>query len=539
MVSMLCCVVLVLCQPQSEVAEKPPVVAERFDLVLRQGQLIDGLSRTVRPGSVGIRDGRIVSLGDVAATPDTPVLELNGLYVAPGFLDLHTHVDSDIVRQPLAANFLRMGVTTIITGNCGSSVRDLGAHLRRLERGGVGVNYGSLVGHGTVRTQVLGNTDRAPEPQELLAMQALVAQAMREGAFGLSTGLIYVPGTFAKTAEITALARIAAQHGGRYVTHMRNENDRILEAIDEALQIGRDAGLPVHLSHVKCSGKANHGRSAEVLAKLAAARQQQVVTADQYAYDASSTGLDVLMPSRELAPGRAPVAERLRKDVEFRARMHQALLHKMDSVGYGDFQYARIANARGMEALNGLLLPDAAEKHLGSRSREAQADLVIALFTAAAPARVGMVYHSMDEHDVERFLASDWIALASDAGLRPEAGVEKPHPRGAGNTARLLGRYVRERGVLDLPLAVHKLTSLPAAQFGIDDRGLLQVGAFADLVVFDPEQIADLATYEDPLLPPRGIAWVLVNGVVAVAQGQATGVRAGQVLRHLPAAAGK
>lgn len=520
-------------------AAQSPVVAERYDLVLRQGKLVDGRARSVTAGSIGIRAGRIAALGEVLATPDSPVLELNGLHVAPGFLDLHTHVDTDIVRQPLAANFLRMGVTTIITGNCGSSVRDLGAHLRRLEQGGIGVNYGSLVGHGTVRTRVLGNTDRAPEPQEIVAMQELVTQAMQDGAFGLSTGLIYVPGTFAKTAEITALARSVAPFGGRYVSHMRNEGDRIFDAIDEALQIGRDAGLQVHISHLKCSGRSNHGRSTEVLEKLAVARQQQVVTADQYAYDASSTGLDVLFPSKELAPGRAEVANKLREDAAFRARIQRALLQKMDSSGYGDFRYARIANARGMEALNGLLLPEAAEQHLGSNGKEAQANLVIELFVTAAPARVGMVYHSMHEDDVERFLASDWISLASDAGLRPEAGVEKPHPRGAGNTARLLGRYVRERGVLDLPLAVHKLSSLPAEQFGLADRGVLQVGAFADLVVFDPEQIADLASYEDPLLPPRGIAWVLVNGVVAVAQGQTTGVRAGQVLRHSSPAAAK
>ncbi len=521
-------------------ASQEPQDPQRYDLVLKNGRLVDGVHRTVTAGDVAIRAGRIVALGEVQRTADTPVLEVGGRCIAPGFVDVHTHVDTGVVRQPLAENFLRMGVTTLITGNCGSSVKDIDAHLTRLEKGGIGVNYGTLVGHGTVRTAILGSANRAPDAAELQQMQDLVEAGMRAGAFGLSTGLIYVPGTYAQRDEITALATVVARHGGLYASHMRYEGDLVLEAIAETLTIGRDARVPVHISHIKCTGKPNHGRAAEVLAVLQAARDHfQKVTADQYAYDASSTGIDVLFPSAELAVGREAFAARLKSEPEYRQQIHAALLRKMDEVGFGDFRHARIAAAKGNTDLNGLLIPAAAERRLGKADRDAQAAVTIDLFVAAAPARVTMVYHSMHEDDVERFMAQDWIALASDSGLRDPTSIDKPHPRGSGNTARLLGRYVRERGVVDLATAVHKLSDLPAAIFGIADRGELRVGAWADLVVFDPATITDRATYDEPTLPPDGIAYVLVNGVVAVADGTVTGVRAGHVLRQRAAGGGR
>ncbi len=505
--------------------------AGSYDLVLRGGTLIDGTKQPPVAGDVAIRDGRIAAVGTFEIAPGTAILQVDGLCVSPGFVDVHTHVDAEIARDPLCSNFLRMGVTTIVTGNCGGSVKDLGAHFGRLERGGIGVNYGSLVGHGTVRSAVLDTANRAPTAHELQRMADLVDAAMREGALGLSTGLIYVPGTFADRAEITSLARVVARHGGIYATHMRSENDRVLDAIAEALAIGADAGVPVQISHVKCTGKRNHGRAGEVLAALNAARERgQRVHADQYAYDASSTGLDVLFPDDELAAGRENLATQLRTDAAARARVHEALLRKMDQAGFGDFRYARIAGARGNDELNGLLIPEAASKRLGRDDRQAQADLVIDLFIAAAPARVGMIYHAMDEADVERFLREDWIGIASDAGLRVP-GPDRPHPRGSGNNPRVLGRYVRERGVLDLPTAIHKMTAVPARAFGLADRGELRVGARADLVVFDAATVGDRATWTEPLAEPTGLRAVFVNGQLAADRGQVTGVRAGSVLR--------
>jgi len=513
--------------------EAPAPASAPFDLVLRSVTLLDGSGAPGQLGDLAIRDGRIAALGTFDVPAGSPMLFLDGLAVAPGFVDVHTHVDADLVQKPGAENFLRMGVTTIVTGNCGGSVQDLGAHFARLERGGVGPNYGSLVGHGTVRRAVLGTANRAPTAAELERMQELVAAAMRDGAFGMSTGLIYVPGTYAATDELIALAKVVGAHGGLYASHMRNENDQVLDAIAETLRIGEQAGVPVQISHVKCTGKPNHGRAEQVLAAVQAARRNgQRVGVDQYAYDASSTGLDVLFPADELAVDRDAFGQRLRDDAPYRATIHTALLRKMDQVGFGDFRFARIATAKGNEDLNGLLLPAAARQRLGRDDRDAQAELAMDLFAAAAPARVGMVYHTMAEADVERFLREDWIAIASDAGLRGDGGVDKPHPRGAGNNPRVLGRYVRERGVLPLEVAIHKMTQVPARAFGLVDRGELRVGAFADLVVFDPATVADRATYDEPMQPPVGIRAVFVNGQLAVDRGQFTGVRAGAVLRH-------
>ncbi|MFY9345526.1 MAG: D-aminoacylase, partial [Planctomycetota bacterium] len=413
----------------------------RYDLVLRGGKLIDGDAKTITAGDLAIADGRIAALGSFEVAPGTPILQVDGLCTAPGFLDVHTHVDADVVREPLCANFLRMGVTTIVTGNCGGSVKELGAHFARLERGGIGVNYGSLVGHGTVRTAAMGTANRAPNADELQRMVDLVDAGMREGAFGMSTGLIYVPGIYAQRDELEALAKVVGRHGGLYATHMRAENEKVLDAIAEALAIGKAGGIAVEISHVKCTGKPNHGRAEQVLAALQAARAAgQQVFVDQYAYDASSTGLDVLFPAEALAVGREQFAARLRDDQAFRDTMREALFARMDQVGFGDFRYARIASAKNREQWNGLLIPEASKQHAGRDDRQAQAELVIELFVAAAPARVGMIYHSMAEADVERFLREDWIAVASDAGLRADSGPERPHPRGSGNNPRVLGR---------------------------------------------------------------------------------------------------
>jgi N-acyl-D-amino-acid deacylase len=507
--------------------------ARHFDLVLKNATLIDPEARTALAGDLAIQGGRIAAVGAFDVPDGTPVIELGGAAVAPGFIDLHTHVDSDVVRTPLCPNFLRMGVTTIVTGNCGGSVEDLRAHFARLDKGGIGPNYASLVGLGTVRRKAMGTENRAPTEDELRRMQDLVEAGMQAGAFGVSTGLIYVPGIYADLDELATLATVAGRNGGLYVSHMRHEGDRILDGIDEALEIGRRAGTPVHISHIKCSGNKNHGRAEQVLQRLAAARAQGIrVSADQYAYDASSTGIDVLFPADELSVGRGEFAKRLREDKDYRASMHAALLRTMDDVGTGDFGYARIASAKGNEDLNGMLLPAAAKKKLGRDDRDAQADIAIELLCAAAPSRVGMVYHKMAEPDVERFMSQDWIAVASDAGLRPDNSPSRPHPRGSGNNPRVLGRYVRERKVVDLPTAIAKMTVVPAQILGLTDRGRLTVGQAADLVVFDPAAVTDRATYAEPTERPEGIRLVLVNGQIAVVGSELTGVRAGRVLRR-------
>lgn len=504
-----------------------------LDLLLRGGSLLDGSGASARSVDVGVRAGRVVAIGDLAQARAARELDCRDRVVAPGFLDVHAHVDADVVRHPGCDNFLLMGVTTLITGNCGGSVPDLAAHLGRLERGGIGVNYGSLVGLGTVRTAVLGTQNRTPDDGELAAMCALVDRGMRDGAFGVSTGLIYVPGTYATTVEIATLASVAARHGGLYASHMRNENDRIADSIREILRIGQLAAIPVHVSHIKCTGKPNWGRAAEVLGMLQAARANGAqITADQYVYDASSTGLDVLFPAADLAIGREEFGRRLKNDAAFRQRMKQELFATMDRVGFGDFRYARIASAANNKDLSGLALPEAAKLRFARDDRDAQAELAMDLMSAAGTKRVQMIYHTIGEADVAQFLAQDWIAVASDAGLRVELGEDKPHPRGFGNNPRVLGRYVREERVLSLATAVHKMTQVPARIFGIPGRGFVEVGACADLVVFDALVVADRATYQEPLLTPVGIDYVVVNGAVAVDHGKVNPRRSGAVLRR-------
>jgi N-acyl-D-amino-acid deacylase len=505
---------------------------QSFDLLIRGGQVVDGTGAAARAADVGIRGERIAAIGDLAGATATQVLDAKGLVVAPGFVDVHAHVDSEIARLPGCDNYARMGVTTIVTGNCGGSVKDLRAHLLRVEQGGVGINYGSLFGAGTARQEVLGTQNRAPTAAELQRMQDLVSSAMRAGAFGLSSGLIYVPGTYAQTDELIALATAAGKFGGLYASHIRNENDDVLKAIGEALRIGREAGVPVQISHVKCTGRANWGRSGEVLAALEQARAAgQRVTADQYAYDASSTGLDVLFPSDALSIGRKEFGERLAGDAAFRAQMRDSLRATMARIGFGDFSYARIAHAPGNADLDGLTITEAARRRRGNAELDTQAEMAMDLFAQAGGQRVSMIYHTIGEADVERFLAQDWIAVAADAGVRPADAEGKPHPRGAGNNVRVLGRYVRERKVLTLELAVRKMTSLPATIFGIADRGVLREGAFADVAVFDAATVADRATWQEPLLSPVGMRWVLVNGAVAVDGDKVTSVRRGKVLR--------
>jgi N-acyl-D-amino-acid deacylase len=386
-----------------------------------------------------------------------------------------------------------------------------------------------------VRSAVLGTANRAPTTEELDAMRALVRRAMEAGAVGMSTGLIYVPGTYAKTDELVALCEVVAEFGGVYASHMRNEAGQVLTAIDEALEIGRRAGVHVQLSHLKASGKPHWGRSAEIVEKLRAARAAgQRVTGDQYAYTASSTGLEVLFPSEALSVGRKEFARLLAEDATLRAEMDRALRRHAEESGFGDFAYAQIANAPEHEELSGARIDAAAEQVLGRRDLDAQIELIARLMIDAGGSRVQMVYHKMCEDDVERIMREPWVAVASDSGIRMHETASKPHPRGAGNNPRVLGHYVRERGVVPLALAIHKMTALPAGVFGLEDRGAIRTGAFADLVLFDPERVIDGATYEDPLAPPRGIACVIVNGEVVAQDGEHTGARPGMVLRHVP-----
>ena len=501
--------------------------APAFDLIIRDGRVVDGTGQPGRSASVGIRDGRIAAIGTLAGATARQTLDARGLVVAPGFIDVHTHVD-EIASQPAIPHFVRMGVTTVIAGNCGGSAADVASAFRAIESARPALNYATLIGHNTVRREVMGTANRQATPEELRQMEALVARAMEAGAVGLSSGLQYVPGTYAATAEIAALARVAGQRGGVYATHMRNEGTTLETAVAEAIDIAEQARLPLQISHLKVDAPSRWGASARALEMIDAARARGLtVLADQYLYDAASSNLGIRFPSWVLEGGQEQITARLNDETTWqkvRAEMRELIRER----GLEDYAFARIAEYRTDRSLNGLTIPQAAQKLLGNADLASQQELMRRMLRAGG---ASMVYHFMSDDDLTRILRHPMVAVASDSGLNV-FGEGVPHPRGYGNAVRVLGRYVRENRVISLEEAIRKMTSLPADQFGFADRGRLAEGLAADVVVFDPNTVGDRATYADPHQYPSGIVHVLVNGVPVVRDGAQIDARPGRVLRH-------
>lgn len=388
------------------------------------------------------------------------------------------------------------------------------------------INVASLIGHNDVRKAVMGRANRDATAQELAAMEKLVEKAMQDGAVGLSTGLIYIPGTYTKTPEIAALARVAARFNGVYATHMRDEADSVTQAIEEAISIGRQAGIPVQISHFKLSGQQNWGRSKETLALVAAARKEGLeVTIDQYPYTASSTSISTLIPDEILADGQDSIKARLQRP-EVRDYVISSMLKKLKKRKLKHFSYAVVAYYRADTTYNGKSI-ETINKMLGRKhSAREEAKTVIDIMMAGG---ASAVFHGMGEEDVKRIMQYPFNMFASDASIRVlNAGM--PHPRGYGTNARVLARYVREQNVLSLEEAVRRMTSLPAQKFELHDRGLLQPGFAADIVVFDPNTVQDQSTFEKPHAYTTGFQYVLVNGVLTVDNGKHTGARSGKAL---------
>jgi N-acyl-D-amino-acid deacylase len=514
-------------------AAELPSVETGYDLVIRNGRIVDGGGNPWYVADVGVRDGRIAEIGRLCGAEGCPagrVIDAAGLIVAPGFIDVHTHSEDGIRRAPSADNYLFDGVTSVITGNCGGSASNLAAFFAELRLTSISVNLGSLIGHNTVRREVMGTDLREPTSEELARMEQLVEEAMREGAVGLSTGLIYAPGSFAKTPEIAALARVAARFDGVYATHLRNEgNDEqggVFDAIDEALEVGRLAGVPVQISHFKVAGKRVWGLSAKTLAKVENARQAGLdVTLDQYPYTASSTSLGVLLPARLYEGGREQLLKQL-ADPPTRKRICQEVLKRIRRRGFKKLDYAVVARCSWDSSLEGKSIAQINRERKRKRRLEAEVETALEMIEKGGAT---MVYHTMHEEDVERILRYPYAMVASDGGI-VEFGKGVPHPRSYGTNARVLGRYARERKVVRLEEAVRKMTSLPAQRFRLLDRGLVRPGMWADLVVFDDQTVADLATFEKPHAPSGGFRYVLVNGVVVVHEGRHTGARPGRIL---------
>lgn len=499
-----------------------------FDLIISGGTVIDGSGAPGRVADVGIRGGRVAAIGSLARAQATERIDAHGLVVAPGFIDVHTHADG-LADHPDAGNFVRMGVTTIVAGNCGGSAVDIGEAFDRIRAARPAVNFATLIGHNSVRASVMGSERRAPTLPELDRMKGLVFRAMVDGAVGFSTGLQYVPGTYAATAEIIELARVAANEGGLYASHMRNEGTAIEDAIRETLLVGERSGARVQISHLKIDAKSRWGASGIALAMIDQARQRGIdVRADQYAYTAASSGLGIRFPSWALEGGREKTRERL-NDARTWARIKEEMIALVRERGFDDLSWAVIASYPADPSLNGLSMADASERLRGSRDADAQFETA-RLLMANPGAPPSMVYHFMGEADVERIMRHSSVAVAADAGLLDPDRGGRPHPRGYGNNARVLGLYVRERGVMALEEAVRRMTSLPADHFRLAGRGRIVPGAAADLVIFDPKTVRDAATFEAPHAYPAGIPHVVVNGVLVMRNGEPTGARPGAVI---------
>jgi N-acyl-D-amino-acid deacylase len=500
-----------------------------LDLIVANGRIIDGTGNPWYTGDIGIRNGKIIEIGRLSPTRAAKTINAANLIVAPGFIDVHTHVEGNIERLPTADNFIHMGVTSLVTGNCGSSVLDLAEWSTQLEKMGIAINVASLVGHNSVRHQAMnGDFDRPPTPDELQRMRDLVDRAMKEGAVGFSTGLEYVPGTFAKIDEIVELARVSARYGGIYATHMRNEDETVEKAIEESLTVGRQADCPVEISHFKISSKARWGASAITSRMVEDARASgQQVTVDQYVYTASSTGLGILFPSWIFDGGNEKTKQRLGDSVT-RERVRREVIAKANRAGFTDLSFAVVSRYGPDASFNGKSISEITSLVRKKSGIDEEAQQAMDMLAAGG---AQMVLHKMSDDDVNRILGRPYTMIASDGSIVDLKSASVPHPRSFGNNARVLGEYVRQRKVLTLEEAVRKMTSLPAQTFRLLDRGLLRPGMAADIVIFNPETVGDRATFREPKQHASGFEYVIVNGEVEIDKGTQTGTRSGRFIR--------
>lgn len=530
----------------------------QYDLLIRNGRIVDGSGRAGYVADVAIKGDRIVSIGKLSQATAARTIDAQGLVVAPGFIDMLGQSEQYLLIDPRAMSKVMMGVTTEITGE-GESIapinerqikeqedflrrfnltidwRTLDEYFKRLDKQGSGVNLGTFVGATQVREYVIGYDDRPPTPQELEQMKKLVADAMRDGALGLSTSLQYVPARFAKTDELVELAKVARQYGGIYATHQRSEANTIDASLDEVFEIAQKAKIPVEIWHLKTAYKKNWGRMPYVLDRIKQARDRGLdVTADIYPYIAGSTALSACLPPWALEGGNDKMLARLR-DPQTRQRLKTEISQEqttweniyLGSGGPGGVLIGSVVN-RELEPLQGKRISEIAEQQKKD-PLDAVFDLIV-----ADHGQTGAIYFMMSEDDMRAAMKSPLVSFCTDSGSRatdgPLAG-SKSHPRGWGSYPRILGSYVRDEKLLSLEAAIHKMTGAPAARVGLKQRGLVKEGMFADITVFDPAKVIDRATFESPNQYPIGIDYVIVNGKISVDKGQRTGALGGRVLR--------
>jgi N-acyl-D-amino-acid deacylase len=495
-------------------------------LVFRGATVYDGTGGKPFVGDVYIKGDRIVAVGAVGKVAGAKEIDAKGLVVCPGFIDVHTHCDSGLTGKTgrLNKNYVTQGCTTVVTGNCGSGPVDVADFFKKLEAAGVGTNVIHLAPHNSIRAQAMGNANRAPTAAELKKMEELVEKAMADGAWGLATGLIYNPGTYAKTDEIVALAKVAGARGGLYASHIRNESGGLLDAIEEALTIGKLSGCRVHVSHIKASGKAAWGTANRAIGLIEAARKKgQDVTADQYPYVASSTSLRAtLVPAKYREGTNKEFVARL-DDPETGPKIKADVAKALDGRDGG--KRIQIARCEHNPKWQGKTITAIAEAE-----KKEPVDIVLEIERNGG---AQVVNFAMSEEDVRLYMKQPWVATASDGGVQTP-GATVPHPRSYGTFPRKIGFYAIEEKLVPVEFAIRSATGLPADILKLKDRGYLKAGQFADVVVFDPKAYRDTATFEKPHQYAAGVKWVLVNGTAAVEDGAYTERAAGRALRHSP-----
>lgn len=523
-----------------------------LDLLIKGGTVIDGSGAARRVADVGITGDHVVAVEPLQDPEAAQVIDAQGKIVAPGFIDMHSHSDFALPFLPTADSKVYQGITLEVVGNCGSSMapystamieqhneiarqespetvidwQTFAGFVERLRSNGASLNVAALVGHGTIRQAVMGMTDARPFPDQLKSMKDEVRKAIEAGAIGLSTGLIYTPNVYAATGEIIALAQVAGEMGGLYTTHIRGEANTLIEALQEAVAVGRHAEIAVQVSHLKASGVNNWSKMPQAIEIIERARTDGLdVTADMYPYPASNTGLDSLIPPWVHVGGRDELIARL-KDPNTRARIHNELSDPIDANGVG-YDGILISSCASHPEYEGRSIQDIAGKQ-GKHPLDAIMDILIETRASA-----DIIEFTMKEENVALGLKQPFVMIGSDASARATEGPfsrGKPHPRAYGTMPRVLGHYARDERLFSLEEAVRKMTSLPAGKLRLKDRGMLHPGAFADVVIFEPDQVSDTATFADPHQYPAGIEWVFVNGQAVIASGKHTGARPGTVV---------
>lgn len=503
-----------------------PVV---YDTLILDGSVVDGSGSPAYDADIAIIDGEIVKIGELNGSKARRVIDASDLTVVPGFIDLHSHADRNIRNHPGAENYLHQGVTTILTGNCGNSPVDLDEYFQSVTDTGIALNLGILIGHNKVRDAVMGNDNRPPTRDEQKRMEALVKTAMDDGAFGLSTGLIYLPGTYSETDEVIALARVAAVEGGIYASHVRNEFELLIEAIEEAITIGHEAGIPVQVSHLKVADNTMWGDSVEIMQMFEAARAEGLdIAVDQYPYTAGSTGLANVFPTWARAGSREDFQARL-DDPETRARVKADTVKKLNGArAAGDLSRIKIASFEGHPEYSGKSMADVTRMNGYEPTIENGAEVAMeTLYDGDGSA----IYFMMTEEDVRHIMRDPFTSIASDSSA-VTFGENVPHLRNYGTYPRVLARYVRDENILSLEQAIHKMTGLPASRIKLETRGRLAEGMVADIGIFDFETVMDNDDWANPHQFSKGFSHVIVGGVPVIDNGIRTEEFPGRILKR-------